>query len=65
MFVRKITSDKGIIEVGRFGIDRIDVNGSEATVYTAGGNLFTVECKKVLNGDKVVSNSRNHHKNLY
>lgn len=65
MFVRKIKSNKGIIEVGKFGVDRIDVNDSEATVYTAGGNIFTVKCKKVLNEDKVVSNSRNHHKNLY
>ena len=25
MFVRKIRSNKGIIQVGKFGIDRIDV----------------------------------------
>jgi hypothetical protein len=65
MFVRKIKSNKGIIEVGKFGVDRIDVNGDAATYYTAGGNIFTVKCKKILNDDKVVSNSRNHHKNLY
>ena len=65
MFVRKIKSNKGIIEVGKFGVDRIDVNDSEAIIYTAGGNIFTVKCKKVLIDDKVVSNSRNHHKNLY
>lgn len=67
MFVRKIKSNKGIVEVGRFGIDRIDVNEeqSKATCYTAGGNIFTVKLKKILNDDKVVSNSKNHHKNLY
>lgn len=65
MFVRKIKSNKGKYEVGKFGIDRIDVNDEDATIYTAGGNIFTVKCKKILNDDKVVSNSRNHHKNLY
>lgn len=66
MFVRKIKSNKGIIEVGKFGIDRIDVQeDGTATYYTAGGNIFTCKCKKILNADKVVSNSRNHHKNLY
>lgn len=65
MFVRKIRSNKGIIQVGKFGVDRIDVNGDTATYYTAGGNIFTVKCKEVLDDDKVVCNSRNHHKNLY
>ena len=67
MFVRKIKSNKGIVEVGRFGIDRIDADeeNGRATCYTAGGNIFTVKLKKILNDDKVVSNSRNHHKNLY
>ena len=67
MFVRKIKSNKGIIEVGRFGVDRIDVDEQKqtATYYTAGGNIVTVKLKKILNDDKVVSNSRNHHKNLY
>ena len=67
MFVRKIKSNKGIIEVGKFGIDRIyvDEKQEKADCYTAGGNIFTVRVKKILNDDKVVSNSRNHHKNLY
>lgn len=65
MFVRKIRSNKGIIQVGKFGIDKIDVNGDFATCYTAGGNIFTVKCKKILDDEKVVSNSKNHHKNLY
>lgn len=67
MFVRKIRSNKGIIEVGKFGVDRIDVDTvtKKATYYTAGGNIFTVKLKAILNDDKVVSNSRNHHKNLY
>ena len=64
-FVRKIKSNKGIKEVGKFGIERIDVIGDNATLYTAGGNIFTVKCKEVLNDGKVVANSRNHHKNLY
>lgn len=64
-FVRKIKSNKGIYEVGKFGVDRIDVDGESATVYTAGGNVFSVKCKAVLNDEKVVINSRNHHKNLY
>lgn len=42
MFVRKIKSNKGIIEVGKYGVDRIDVHD-----------------------DGIVSNSKNHHKNLY
>ena len=62
MFVRKIRSKKGIIEVGRRGIDRIDVHeDGMATCYTAGGNLFRVKVKKILNDDKVVSNSRKYH----
>lgn len=66
MFVRKIKSNKGIIEVGKYGIDRIDVHEDNiATCYTAGGNIFNVKVKKILNNDKVVSNSRNHHKNIY
>lgn len=65
MFVRKIKSNKGIIEVGKFGIDRIDVDRNKATIYTAGGNIFFVKCKEIINNDKVVANSRNHHKNLY
>lgn len=66
MFVRKIKSNKGIIEVGKYGVDRIEVHDNHtATYYTAGGNIFTVKVKEVLNDDKIVSNSRNHHKNLY
>ncbi len=66
MFVRKIKSDKGIIEVGKYGISRIDIHGDDtATCYTAGGDMFIVKVKKILNDDKVVSNSRNYHKNLY
>ena len=49
MFVRKIKSNKGIIEVGRYGVDRIDVHDDgSATYYTAGGNIFTVKVKKFL-----------------
>lgn len=51
--------------MGKFGIDRIDVDGDKATIYTAGGNIFSVKCKRIINDDKVVANSRNHHKNLY
>ncbi len=66
MFVRKIKSNKGIVEVGKYGIDRIDVQeDGRADCYTAGGNIFTVKVKEILNDDKVVSNSKNHHKNLY
>lgn len=66
MFVRKIKSNKGIIEVGKYGIERIDVHDDNtATYYTAGGNIFTVKVKKILNSDKVASNSRNYHKNVY
>ncbi len=66
MFARKIKRNKGIIEVGKYGVDRIDVHDEGiATYYTAGGNIFTVKVKEVLNGDGIVSNSRNHHKNLY
>lgn len=64
-FVRKIKSNKGIIEVGKFGIDRIDIIGDTADIYTAGGNVYTVKCKKVIDEDKVVSNSKNFHKNLF
>lgn len=67
MFVRKIKSNRGIVEVGKFGIDRIDVNPDtmSGTIYTAGGNIFSCRVKKILNQEKVVTNSRNHHKNLY
>lgn len=65
MFVRKIKGNKGIIQVGKFGVDRIDVDGDLANCYTAGGNIFTVKCKKILDDNKIVSNSRNHRKNLY
>lgn len=66
MFVCKIKTNKGIVEVGKYGIDRIDVHeNNTATCYTAGGNIFNVKVKQVLNADKVVTNSRNHHKNLY
>ena len=67
MFVRKIKSNKGIIQIGRFGIDKIDVNLETmmADIYTAGGNIFQIKCKQILNDDKVVVNSKNHHKNLY
>ncbi len=63
MFVRKIKSNKGIIEVGKCGVDRIDAHDDGiATYYTAGENIFTVKVKEVLNSDGTVSNSRNHHK---
>lgn len=66
MFVRKIKTNRGIIEVGKYGIARIDVgDNGVATCYTAGGNVFDAKVKQVLNADKVVTNSRNHHKNLY
>ncbi len=66
MFVRKIKSNKGIIEVGKYGIARIDVQeDNTANCYTAGGNIFAVRVKKILNDDKIVSNSRNYHKNIY
>ena len=67
MFVRKIKSNKGIIEIGKFGIDKIDVDMTtfKADVYTAGGNIFQVHCKKILNADKVVCNSRHYRKNLF
>ena len=55
-----------MIEVGKYGIDRIDVHeDNTATYYTAGGNIFEVKVKEILNDEKVVSNSRNHHKNIY
>ena len=67
MFVRKIKSNKGIIEVGKYGIDRIDADAKTniAAYYTAGGNIFTVKVKEILDDRKVVGNSRNNHKNLY
>ena len=66
MFVRKIKSNQGIVGVGKYGVDRIDVQeDGRADCYTAGGNIFTVKVKEILNDDKVVSNSKNHHKNLY
>ena len=65
IFVRKIKTRKGIMEVGKHGIDRIDVNDNIATIYTAGGNIFTVKCNKILVNDKVVANSRNYRRNLY
>ena len=64
-FVRKIKSNKGVKEVGKFGIERIDVNGDMADLYTAGGNVYTVKCRKVIDEDKVVTNSKNYHKNLF
>ncbi len=64
-FVRKIKSNKGIKEVGKYGIERIDVVGNLANLYTAGGNVFTVKCKEVIDEGKVVTNSRNYHKNLF
>ena len=65
IFVRKIKTRKGIIEVGKHGIDRIDINDNIATIYTAGGNIFTVKYSEILINDKVVANSRKYHKNLY
>lgn len=66
MFVRKIKSNKGIIEVGKHGVSRIYIReDNTAFCYTAGGNIFRLKVKKILNDDKVVSNSRNFHKNLY
>lgn len=41
MFVRKIKSNKGIMEVGKYGVERMDVHDDgTATYYTAGGNIF-------------------------
>ena len=41
MFVRKIRSNKGIIEVGKYGVERIDVHDDgAATYYIVGGNIF-------------------------
>lgn len=58
--------NEGIIEVGKYGVDRIDVHDNKtATYYTEGGNVFTVKAKEILNSDGIVFNSRNHHKNLY
>ena len=34
-------------------------------IHTAGGNIFNVKVKKILNNGKIASNSRNHHKNIY
>lgn len=66
MFVRKIRSNRGIIEVGKYGVDRMDVHDDKtATYYTVGGNIVTVKVKEILNSDGIVSNSRNHYKNLY
>ena len=67
MFVRKIKSNKGIIQIGKLGIDKIDLNLETmyADIYTAGGNIFQVKCKQILDNNKVVVNSKNHHKNLY
>ncbi len=64
-FVRKIKSNKGIKEVGKYGIARIDVIDDIAYLYTAGGNVFKVKCKEILDDDKIVTNSKNYHKNLY
>lgn len=64
-FVRKIKSNKGIKEVGKYGVERIDVIGNQANLYTAGGNVYTVKCKEVIDEGKVVTNSRNYHKNLF
>lgn len=68
MFVKKVKTNKGIIEVGKFGISRIDIDEEkkEVTYYTAGGNIFNAKLKKVLDySNCVVANSRNYHKNLY
>ena len=64
-FVRKIKSNKGIKEVGKYGVERIDVIGNMANIYTAGGNIYTVKCKKVIDDDKVVTNSRKYHKSIF
>lgn len=67
MFVKKIKSNKGIKEVGKYGIQKIDVDQetSIATLYSFGGNIFTVKCREILDDSKTVSNSRNAYKNLY
>lgn len=67
MFVRKVKSNKGIVKVGKYGVDRIMINedGKTGTYYTAGGNVFSIKIKEILNKDKIVSNSKNYHKNLY
>lgn len=50
MFVRKVKTNKGILEVGKYGIDRIDVNEAtkSVTYYTAGGNVFSAKLKKII-----------------
>ena len=48
MFVRKNQSNKGIIEMGKFGIDRINVDRNKTTIYTAGGNIFSGELHAML-----------------
>lgn len=67
MFVKKIKSNKGIKQVGKYGVYRIDVSedGETANIYTAGGNIFTVKCKEILDATPVACNSKNYHKNLY
>ena len=64
-FVHKIKSNKGIKEVRKYGVERIDVIGNQANLCTAGGNVYTVKCKEVIDEGKVVTNSRNYHKNLF
>ena len=65
MYVRKIKSNKGIREIAKKGIQYIDVVDNKTNVYTAGGNIFVVNVKQILQEDKFVSNSKNYHKNLY
>ena len=64
-FVRKIKSNKGIKEVGKYGIERINVIGNLANLCTAGGNVYTVKCIEVIDEGKAVTNSRSYHKNLF
>ena len=48
IFVRKIKSNKGIIEVGKYGVDRMDVRDDKtAAYYTAGGNIFHVPMRQI------------------
>lgn len=66
MYVRSVRCMGGkTYTVGRFGIVHIDINDDVADVYTAGGNIITKRVKRVLDGEKKVTNSRNAHKNLY
>ena len=59
MLVSSIKSNKGILTVGERGVARIDVHDDgPATWYSAGGNIRTVKCKKVIDDRNPAVNSR-------